>query len=74
MKSLVVITGPSSGIGAAAAREFSKAGHPLLLISRRLDRMEDLKLPNTLAKSVDVLDVAGFKAAVAEVVLTFSSK
>ena len=66
MKSLVVITGASSGIGAAAAREFSKAGHPLLLISRRLDRMEDLKLPNTLAKSVDVLDVAGFKAAVAE--------
>jgi NADP-dependent 3-hydroxy acid dehydrogenase YdfG len=73
MKSLVVITGASSGIGAAAAREFSKAGHPLLLISRRLDRMEDLKLPNTLAKSVDVLDVAGFKAAVTEAEMLYGS-
>ena len=50
MKSLVVITGASSGIGAAAARTFSAAGHPLLLVSRRLDPMEALALPNALAK------------------------
>ncbi len=66
MKSLVVITGASSGIGAALAREFSNAGHPLLLASRRLNRMEELKLPYTLTKAVDVLDVAGFAAAVTE--------
>jgi NADP-dependent 3-hydroxy acid dehydrogenase YdfG len=66
MKSLVVITGASSGIGAAAAREFSRAGHPLLLVSRRLVRMEELQLPNTLAKSVDVLDIDAFAEAVAE--------
>jgi len=66
MKSLVVITGASSGIGAAAARTFSQAGHPLLLIARRLDRMENLKLPNSLAKPVDVLDLAEFDKAVAE--------
>ncbi|GDX24906.1 oxidoreductase [Actinomycetes bacterium] len=66
MKSLVVITGASSGIGAAAARTFSQAGHSLLLIARRLDRMENLKLPNSLAKSVDVLDLAEFCKAVAE--------
>ena len=66
MKSLVVITGASSGIGAAAARIFSAAGHPLLLVSRRLDPMEALALPNTLAKSIDVLDLPGFAAAVSE--------
>lgn len=41
MKSLVVISGASSGIGAAAARLFSSAGHPLLLIARRLEPMEN---------------------------------
>jgi len=66
MKSLVVITGASSGIGAAAARTFSEAGHPLLLVSRRLERMEGLKLPKTLAKSVDVMDEGAFRDAVDE--------
>ena len=42
---LTVITGASSGIGAAAARAFSAAGYPLLLLARRLERMESLKLP-----------------------------
>ena len=66
MKSLVVITGASSGIGAAAARTFSEAGHPLLLVSRRLERMKDLNLPKTLAKSVDVMDEVVFRDAVVE--------
>jgi NADP-dependent 3-hydroxy acid dehydrogenase YdfG len=66
MKPLVVITGASSGIGAATANTFSEAGHPLLLVSRRLERMENLKLPNSLAKSVDVLDVKSFAEAVSE--------
>ena len=34
MKPLVVITGASSGIGAATAKTFSEAGHPMLLVSR----------------------------------------
>ena len=66
MKPLVVITGASSGIGAATANTFSEAGHPLLLVSRRLERMENLKLPNSLARSVDVLDVESFAEAVSE--------
>jgi NADP-dependent 3-hydroxy acid dehydrogenase YdfG len=66
MKPLVVITGASSGIGAATAKTFSEAGHPLLLVSRRLERMENLKLPNSLARSVDVLDVKSFAEAVSE--------
>jgi len=66
MKPLVVITGASSGIGAATANTFSDAGHPLLLVSRRLERMENLKLPNSLTRSVDVLDVKSFAEAVSE--------
>lgn len=66
MKSLVVITGASSGIGAAAARAFSNAGYPLLLVARRLELIEKLSLPNSLAKSVDILDLESFSNAVDE--------
>ena len=63
-KGLVVITGASSGIGEAAARSFSEAGHPLLLLARRLDRLEALKLPNTLCEKVDVTNRDEIKSAV----------
>ena len=62
---LVVITGASSGIGAATARAFSAAGHPLLLIARRGDRMAELGLPKTEIASVDVTDSTAVRAAVA---------
>ena len=64
MNKLVIITGASSGIGAATAKAFSAAGHPLLLIARRLEPMEALKLPNALCRAVDVLDSVGFKTAI----------
>ncbi|WP_446469672.1 SDR family NAD(P)-dependent oxidoreductase [Xenorhabdus stockiae] len=47
-KPLVVITGASSGIGQATAKLLSSYGYPLLLIARRIERMESLNLPNTL--------------------------
>ena len=66
MKKLVVITGASSGIGKCIAQAFSKAGYPLLLLARRIDLMEEMKLPNTMCKSVDVLDLEAFHMAVKE--------
>ncbi|VVE83684.1 SDR family oxidoreductase [Pandoraea sputorum] len=65
-KPLVVITGGSSGIGVATARLFSSHGHPLLLLARRLDKMQSLDLPDTLARSVDVTDRNALDAAVRE--------
>ncbi|WP_048000280.1 SDR family NAD(P)-dependent oxidoreductase [Lactiplantibacillus herbarum] len=39
----VVITGASAGIGAAAAQKFAEMGRNLILIARRLTRLETLK-------------------------------
>ncbi|MBK5513467.1 MULTISPECIES: SDR family oxidoreductase [unclassified Pseudomonas] len=65
-KPLIIITGASSGIGEAAARLLSAAGHPLLLLARRVERLEALELPNTLSRRVDITDRAALLAAVAE--------
>ena len=63
-KPLIAVTGASSGIGEAAARAFSAAGHPVLLMARRLDRMEALGLPDSICRKVDVRDRAAIAAAV----------
>ena len=65
-KPLIVITGASSGIGAQTAKTFSEAGHPLLLLARRVERLEALKLPNALCKKVDVTDYAAMEKAITE--------
>jgi len=66
MKKLAIITGASSGIGAATAKAFSEAGHPLLLLARRLEPMEKMALPDTMCRQVDMLDREALGAAVAE--------
>jgi len=48
----------------AAARAFSEAGYPLLLLARRLDRLEALKLPNTICEKVDVINRDQIKSAI----------
>ena len=63
-KKLVVITGASSGIGAALARLFSGLGYPIALMARNLEAMDQLNLPNSLCQSVDITDQAAFNNAV----------
>ncbi len=64
MKKLVVITGASSGFGRALALEFSKAGYPLLLLARRLEKLQELGLENAMCEKVDVTSKADFEKAV----------
>lgn len=65
-KRLIIVTGASSGIGEATARLFSSLGYPLLLLARRLERLEALDLPNALCRKVDVTDRTALLRAVAE--------
>lgn len=66
MKKLVVITGASSGFGKELAKQFSKEGYPLLLIARRIEKLNELGLENTICKKVDVRDKKAFEEAVRE--------
>jgi uncharacterized protein len=52
-RGLAIVTGASSGIGAAFARALSARKYPLLLIARREDRLR--KLARELGGDVDVL-------------------
>ena len=66
MKKLVVITGASSGIGKATAIRLSKEGFPLLLLARRKELLENLNLPNSICKGVDVTDLFAIQSAILE--------
>lgn len=66
MKKLVVITGASSGIGQAIAEYFSKLNHPLLLVARRIEKLQALNLPNALCEQVDMTDTGALSAAIAK--------
>ncbi|MCB1072247.1 MAG: SDR family oxidoreductase [Chlamydiia bacterium] len=63
-KGLVVITGASSGIGKKTAELFSIEGYPLLLIGRRVEQIEALNLPNSIAVKGDVTDLLSFERAI----------
>lgn len=66
MKKLIVITGASSGFGMEMAKQFSNDGYPLLLLARRVEKMEALNLPKTICKKVDVTKREEFEAAIRE--------
>ncbi|GLS92388.1 oxidoreductase [Psychromonas marina] len=66
MKKLVVITGSSSGIGEATAKRLSAAGHPLLLVARRVEKLQALNLPNCLCEKVDLTVHAELHAALSK--------
>ncbi len=61
-KKLVVITGASSGFGKALAFEFNKDGHPLLLLSRNIKKIDGLE--NAMYESVDVRDKDALEKAI----------
>ncbi len=67
-KCTVLVTGASSGIGEATAREFAAAGSRLILAARRIDRLEkladELKADCHLIE-LDVRDREAVKKAVA---------
>ena len=63
--SWVLITGASSGFGAEFARQYAAQGHPLVLVARRLDRLETLAETlrqqyriDVVVEQVDLSDVA----------------
>jgi uncharacterized protein len=63
--SWVLITGASSGFGAEFARQYAAQGHPLVLVARRLDRLETLAEAlrqqygiDVVVEQVDLSDIA----------------
>jgi short-subunit dehydrogenase len=72
-KAVCIVTGASSGIGAATARQLSGLGASVVLAARRTDRIEDLArdLPDSLAVATDVTVSGEIERLVARTIDTF---
>jgi 3-hydroxy acid dehydrogenase/malonic semialdehyde reductase len=70
MSKTVLITGASSGFGAACANKFAEAGCELILAARRLEKLEQLKSELSNASSIRVFKLDVTDAASVEGLLT----
>jgi len=61
---VVLITGCSSGIGKALAREFARQGHRVLATARSPESLEDLKGEKIRTARLDVTDPASIESVV----------
>jgi len=69
MSPVAVITGGGTGIGAATAARLAADGFEVVLLGRRLEKLEDVagRLPRTRTHVVDVTDSAAVAAAADEI-------
>mgnify|MGYP003152184682 FL=1 len=77
MQGAVLITGATSGFGAASARCLARQGWPLILCGRRLERLQALadelsELTSVLPLQLDVRDAIAVQRAIDELPELFS--
>jgi len=75
---VVIITGASSGIGLAAAREFALHGAKVVLAARNLDKLQEIekelsKTTSVLAVKTDVTSEADCKNLIDQTILKFGT-
>ena len=66
--SWVLVTGASSGFGEEFARQYAERGHPLVLVARRVDRLERLAEAlrrefgvEVVVEGIDLADIAAVR-------------
>jgi NAD(P)-dependent dehydrogenase (short-subunit alcohol dehydrogenase family) len=65
---VALVTGGSSGIGEATARQLHEAGFTVYAVARRVDRMDDLRAAGVHTFAMDVTDDASMTAGVQRII------